>query len=224
MLQCVRDPANPTASVLDSEELLGLAARCAEHRCILIIDETYERLILDDRTHNHPWTVPELRKSVLTIGSFSKSLGMAGWRLGYLFGHKAMLEEAYKVHDSVAICSPLPAQALLKETLEGPYEPWMRENLSELHRRRRQSAERLGQPHSFFRWRRVAGGIFSLMSYQSEIGSLEMARRVLERTGIVLVPGVAFGPAGEHHLRLSFGSSTAQELTEALEALVTFDI
>jgi aspartate/methionine/tyrosine aminotransferase len=216
------DPANPTASVLESEELKELATRCAASGCVLIVDETYERLVFDGRKREHPWTIPELRSCVLTVGSFSKSLGMAGWRLGYLFGDRLFMDEAYKVHDSVAICSPLPAQALLKEILEGPYQVWLDGKLSELHRRRQRCFQLLALGNSCFAWRRVEGGIFSLIAYESEQSSLEMAHRVLEEIGIVLVPGSAFGPAGERHLRLSFGSSTWDELTEALERFATF--
>lgn len=216
------DPANPAASVLESEKLRDLATCCLDNSCILIIDETYEQLVFDGRKGEHPWRIPELRSSVLTVGSFSKSLGMAGWRLGYLFGSKLFMDEAYKVHDSVAICSPLPAQALLKEILEGPYQEWITGKLSELHYRRQRCFDVLAEGNGCFAWRRVEGGIFSLVAYDTELSSLEMAHRVLEETGIVLVPGAAFGPAGERHLRLSFGSSTWDELTAALERLATF--
>jgi aspartate/methionine/tyrosine aminotransferase len=216
------DPANPTASVLTREELNTLAMWCLDNSCVLILDETYERLVFDDRERMHPWIIPDLRGNVLTVGSFSKSLGMAGWRLGYLFGNRLLMEEAYKVHDSVAICSPLPAQALLKAIIEGPHQPWMRSNLAELTRRRQQCRDQFTQADCCLQWRRVDGGIFSLLAYDSEIGSLEMTQRILRETGVVLVPGRAFGPGGEHHVRLSFGSSSTEELDTALERLTTF--
>jgi aminotransferase len=207
------DPANPTGSALQSEELYHLATRCADNDCLLIIDETYERLVFDGHRRDHPWRIPELRPRVLTVGSFSKSLGMAGWRLGYLFGARILMDEAYKVHDSVAICSPLPAQALLKEITD---------NLAELHHRRQRCFELLRAGTGCLAWRPVAGGIFSLLAYDAGESSLEMAHRVLEETDVVLVAGSAFGPAGEGHLRLSFGSSTLDDLNTALERLATF--
>ena len=216
------DPGNPTASVLKSEELRELATSCASHGCMFIIDETYERLVFDGRRRDHPWSIPELRSSVLTVGSFSKSLGMAGWRLGYLFGTELLMNEAYKVHDSVAICSPLPAQALLKEILLGPWEAWIEHNLAELDHRRQLCFELLSDSTGCLAWRRVEGGIFSLVAYRGVQSSLDMAHRALEKTDVVLVPGSAFGPRGEGHLRLSFGSSSLDDLNTALERLANF--
>ncbi len=217
------DPANPTGSVIGEEDLRFLAEHCAECGCMLIIDETYERLEFTDKKRSHPWLVPELKEVVLTVGSFSKSLGMAGWRLGYLFGPKELMDEAYKVHDSVAICSPVPAQALLREILMGPVDDWLDGRMIELRRRMETTASALDAGNGFFSWRDVEGGMFTFVSYSEDRNSLDVAMSVLEKAGIILVPGSAFGPAGERHLRLSFGSSSFDDLKAALEMLAVFE-
>ncbi len=211
------DPGNPTGSVASEEDLRAVACSCARAGTALILDETYERLTFRPRRW-HPWQEEETRSCTVLVGSFSKSLGMAGWRLGYLLASAPLVTEALKVHDSVAICAPTVAQRLLRLVLEGPFEEWCAAILAELDERRRLVRDALAHS-TLFRWRPTEGGIFSFIRYQSECDSMAMASRLLLETDVAVVPGSAFGSAGEYHLRLSFGSPPLDDLIEALERL-----
>ena len=87
------NPGNPTGKVIPDAEMMRIVEMTAESGTFLIIDETYERFVFTGDNW-HPWK-DEHRKHVLTLGSFSKSLGIPGWRLGYLFGSAELLEQAY---------------------------------------------------------------------------------------------------------------------------------
>ncbi|MBN1424353.1 pyridoxal phosphate-dependent aminotransferase [Candidatus Fermentibacteria bacterium] len=216
------NPSNPTGSVASDDDLRRVAGECAASNTACIIDETYEKLTFDRRARWHPWHDPKTRAVTLVVGSFSKSLGMAGWRLGYLLGQELLMAEALKVHDSVAICAPVIAQRLLGAILRGPYVEWTKDKLRDLEERRQIVRSAL-QAAPFFHWRPTAGGIFSFLPYRGASTSVDVAAKVLGETGVSLVPGSAFGPAGEGHLRLSFGSSSREDLQEALEVLTAYD-
>ena len=215
-------PSNPTATVIHTPDLQRIAHSCAHHGCYIILDETYERFLYEKKTHWHPWMDSKARPWCLTIGSFSKTFGMAGWRIGYLFGPAAMLDQALKVQDSVAICAPVPAQLLLNFILNGHAEEWLNIRIRELRRRLHLARDTFTHPESFLQWREVEGAFFSFLAYDSQVRSADMALEILEKTGVGLVPGSSFGSMGEYHLRLSFGSSSAEELDTALDLLLGF--
>jgi aminotransferase len=208
------NPGNPTGCVLDGRELRWLAETTAENGCHLIIDETYERFNFNGSDW-HPWQEGRPR-NVITFGSFSKSFGMAGWRLGYMFGESGLMEQALKVQDSVVICPPTPSQILLEESLQ--LQGWVEQRARGVLRRRelcRQAVDAC----SGLSWRRAGGGFFTLAAVDSGAPSREVSLRLLEESGIATIPGAAFGPAGEGHIRISFGCLSDDRLGPAMEAL-----
>jgi len=213
------NPGNPTGAVLSDGEMRELVELTDETGTFLIIDETYERFVYTG-DHWHPW-MDRQRDHVLTLGSYSKSLGMAGWRLGYLFGSGELLNQALKVQDSAVICPPAPAQHLL-EILIGEDE-WIETMSRGVHHRLKSCREALSGDGSLH-WREAGGAFFTLAEYRGSLNSREAALHLLNEYGIGTIPGSAFGSAGEGHLRISFGCLKDRDVDAAMEILsmVTF--
>lgn len=207
------NPGNPTGAALEEHQLKGLAEASYREGCALIIDETYERFNFTG-SHWHPWTNGK-PGHVLTLGSFSKSFGISGWRLGYLFGPGNLLEEALKVQDSVVICPPTPAQILLEECLKmaGFAEGRARE-VEERMRKCREALEGSRGLH----WRNAGGGFFTLAACPG-MDSYRASELLLEKYRIGTIPGGAFGKSGERHVRISFGCLPDHLLEPAMAAL-----
>ncbi len=208
------DPGNPTGSVLDDDGMRRVVGMTRELGSFLILDETYERFRFDRRSA-HPW-VARREPHVLTIGSFSKSLGMAGWRLGYLFGDAGMLEQALKVQDSVVICPPVASQVLLELSLRHP--AWAEELSKGVEMRRDLCREALRGCEGL-EWRGAEGAFFTLARSRTGMTDLDAAMHLIEAHGLAAIPGSAFGEAGSGHLRLSFGCLPEEELEPAMRAL-----
>ncbi len=208
------NPGNPTGMVISDEIMREINELSLRTGTFLIIDETYERFVYTGDGW-HPW-MDEKTDNVLTIGSFSKSLGMPGWRLGYLFGPSVMLEHALKVQDSVVICPPSPSQLLL-ESIIGEKD-WIERMSYGVKLRLERCREALsGNEHII--WREAGGGFFTLAACRTSLNSEEAAMYILEEYGIGSIPGSAFGDSGEGHLRISFGCLGDDEIDPAMEVL-----
>ncbi len=209
------NPGNPTGMVLTDGELQALTEACAAAGTFLLLDETYERF--NFTTHRaHPWSSGRRPAHVLTFGSFSKSLGMPGWRLGYLFGEAGLLKQALKVQDSAVICPPAPAQALLELAL--PVEGWIEARAAEVLAARNSCRSVLLRGRSLG-WTESDGAFFTMSPLPPGRNSVEESLRILDGYGLATIPGSAFGPAGEGCLRISFGCLAPDNLGEAMDLL-----
>ncbi len=208
------NPGNPTGTVIPDSVLVRIADMTADTGTFLIIDETYERFVFTEDSW-HPWQGKHSRH-VLTLGSFSKSLGMPGWRLGYLFGAADLLEQTIKVQDSVVICPPSPSQYLLERTLRE--QEWISE-MSRGIRTRLELCKAALRSNTSLSWRESGGGFFTLAACEGNLSSMDAALYLLNEYGIGTIPGSAFGESGEGHLRISFGCLSDEELEPAMKLL-----
>ncbi len=213
------NPGNPTGSTLSEEELRRIIKLTEENNCTLIIDETYERFNFTGSTF-HPW-IETKKESVLTIGSFSKSFSLSGWRLGYLFGADHILKEALKVQDSVVICPSTPGQLLLEECLN--LDGWVEKRSAEVEYRRVLCEEAM-QKSNGLKWRESGGGFFTLAKTPDGFDAYALANYLIEKYSIATIPGDAFGETGKQHLRFSFGCLSDQQLAAAMSSLASIDL
>jgi aspartate aminotransferase/aminotransferase len=98
-------PANPTGVVASEEEVRGLAELAAEKNIALISDEIY-RLFCHEPFHSPA----KFNKDTIVIDGYSKSYGMTGWRIAFLHGPSAVVEQMIKLQQYTFVCSPTPLQ------------------------------------------------------------------------------------------------------------------
>lgn len=209
------NPGNPTGAVCTDAELKRICQITAEHGCYLILDESYERFNFTGQTW-HPWQEKKY-SHVVTLGSFSKSFGISGWRLGYLFAAAELLREALKVQDSAVICAPTPAQHLLELCLQDV--DFVAEKANAVQRRLQLCRQALQNAHGLD-WREAGGGFFTLAACPG-LAAARAADILLDEYGIGTIPGSAFGACGEQHVRISFGCLSDEQLGPAMDALAS---
>lgn len=221
-------PSNPIGSLLsraEIEQILGLAQR---HNLWVVSDETYEDFVYDPPPGG--WcsaaSFPEFQDRVAVIGSFSKSCGLSGWRVGWMALPDALAPEVLKCHDTMIICAPVAGQKAAIAALRGPWE-WLEANRAELAQRRRTVLDFLAASESLETAPGASrGAMFVLIRPRGArlADSTAAALDVIERTGVALVPGAAFGRAGAGWLRLSFAGAAPADLLEALNQLERYFI
>lgn len=213
-------PANPTGAVIDGEELTRLVRETASRGIVLICDETYRHFVAASRAGATCSSAAERdirADNVVVIGTFSKSFGMTGWRVGYLLAHRDACEPALKVQDAMIICAPVVSQIAAEAAVR---ESWNYAHAfeGELRARRQILADGIRMIPALH-WTPTAGAFFAFVRVDGCNASEALAADILDRAHVVTIPGAAFGRSGEGFLRLSYGAAARDELAEACRRL-----
>lgn len=226
------NPNNPTGTIYDREQLLELADLAEKNDLFLISDEVYKDFIYDEKKIFSLAEIPELRKRVIRIFSFSKAYAMTGWRIAYLHSDEQNIKEITKVHDSLVTCAPVISQYAALGALEAG-EKDIKNFKKEYLERRDLICEKLSNLSQIFSFVKPDSSYYvfpkislklaqkinkNLITKQGRVDSWKFALWLLKETQIATVPGVAFGPNGEGHIRLSFGREK-ENIKEAFERL-----
>ena len=207
------NPNNPTGARY-GDDLIGELAQLAIEKDLWILsDQTYHELHFGTASPLSPAAVADARDRVITIGSFSKSLGLAGWRLGFLAAHPDLVTEILKIQDCSVICATRAAQEGLLAALPEIKGHVMRTRRALLERRDRLvAALHLLNLDDFIE---PAGSLFLFLHLSEVHDDWAYCHRLLEEQHVVAVPGSVFGPDGEGSVRLSYGSTAPDRLSEA---------
>jgi aspartate/methionine/tyrosine aminotransferase len=216
----VVSPNNPTGTVYHPEELERIAGMAAARGMAVIFDETYQAFLYDGAQHLSPGSIPEARSHVITVGSFSKTFSLAGWRLGYLIAEPDFVQQATKVQDSMLVCAPVISQRAALGALKTPREELTR-RCAVLSERRQLIAQRLSEI-SRLQWHPTDGAYYAFVRVEDCLDSVALAWDLLERAHVAAVPGSIFGRNGEGFLRLSYGSVERSDLEEACGRLANY--
>jgi aminotransferase len=216
-------PGNPSGKVLTRAELDAVARVLDGTDVTVLTDEVYEYLCYDGRRHLSPGAVPGLTSRTVTLGGFSKTFSITGWRIGYCAGPPDAVDAIGKVFDQLAVCAPRPLQrgvAHALETLPSSF-------YDELGRTYQAKRDRLCEAltGAGFHARPPEGAYYVLADYRDVLGDLEpvaASAALIERIGINAVPGHLFHekPDGVRTVRFHF-AVTEPTLDEVCRRLVT---
>lgn len=189
----LNSPANPTGMVL-SEDEVKLACEFARERDLLIIsDEVYESFWYD----RPPTSPARFYKKTLTLGGWSKSHAMTGWRCGWAAGPEELIRQMVKLQQFTFVCAPAPVQRAALETLELDTEPTRL-----AYRAKRDLVWELLK--DAFELVRPEGAFYAFPSLPGTSGS-ELAAKAISRS-VMVIPGEVFSSKGTH-FRISFAVS-----------------
>jgi len=212
-------PCNPTGAVLPVDVQDELAAIAVRHDLLVYSDEIYDRLAYGTYRHRAMSALPGMRERTILVGGFSKAYAMTGWRVGWLCAPAAILEGIVKVHQYGIMSAPTVAQdAALTALLEGETE--VERMRAAYDGRRRLLVD--GFNAIGLRTFEPRGAFYAFPLITSTgLDSETFAQRLLEEEHVAVVPGGAFGPSGEGHVRACYATSE-EELREALERIERF--
>jgi aminotransferase len=212
-------PCNPTGAVLSEEKLRALAELAQRHDLLVVSDEIYDRLVYGGHRHVPISSLPGMRDRTILIGGFSKAYAMTGWRVGYACAPKEILEGIVKVHQYQIMSAPTTAQDAALVALTGA-EPDVQRMVHEYDRRRQMFVAGLndiGLPTA-----EPKGAFYAFPSIKpTGLSSEEFSERLLFEEHVAAVPGSAFGPSGEGHVRATLATSY-EDLEEALVRIRRF--
>ncbi|MGI6449174.1 MAG: aminotransferase class I/II-fold pyridoxal phosphate-dependent enzyme [Desulfitobacteriia bacterium] len=211
-------PNNPTGAIMTREDLLPIARFASENDLIVLSDEIYSDLTFDG-SHTPFATLPYMHNRTLHVSGFSKAYAMTGWRIGYVAGHEDFIQTMTRIHQYTIMCAPIMAQVAALEGLKSG-ESAKREMIMEYDRRRRLMVNGFREMGLDCFEPLGAFYVFPEISVTG-LSSDEFAEQLLKEERVAVVPGTAFGPGGEGHIRCSYAYSTEQ-LLEALSRMARF--
>jgi aspartate aminotransferase len=201
----INSPGNPTGSVYSREELRGIAEVAAEEDIFILSDEIYEKLTYDGAEHvSIASLTPEAADLTITINGFSKAYAMTGWRLGYLGAPESIAKaiDSLQSHTTSNPCSFAQKGGLAALTGDQQCVVDMRD---EFDIRRQYMFDRLSNIPGLSAVKPL--GAFYVLANISGLGlkSQNFADRLLSKSNVAVVPGIAFGD--DRTIRLSYATS-----------------
>jgi aspartate aminotransferase len=220
-------PNNPTGGVVPPDEYERILAICNKHDIWLMSDECYSHFTYEPHKPYSIASVAGSKPKVIIIGSMSKTFAMTGWRIGYTLAPQALVQATVKLQSQSTSNPTSIAQYAALEAMRGSMDsvPVMR---AEYARRRRRIVDGLRaipgvtceEPGgAFYAFPNVAAHLANGSSGALAKDTTELAKVLLEKARVALVPGDAFGAPG--YLRLSYATSIAR-IDEGLRRLEHF--
>ncbi len=195
----VNSPSNPTGGVFSNATVDRIVAFAEAHDLTILSDEVYEEIVYDGPAPSF-WGRTD---RVIVANSFSKTLAMTGWRLGFLVAARPLAVELNKMHYHIMACPSTPAQAAALAGLES--DDATRAMVKEF-RARRTLVVKLLRAIPGVDLVPPAGAFYAFPRFEWPRSATEVAQALLQR-GLITTPGDAFGSLGVGHLRLSFAAS-----------------
>lgn len=199
------NPSNPTGTLFSESDLRRIGTLARAEDLMILLDDPYSSFLYENHDRLfHLASVPELRDHIAYLFTFSKCHAMSGWRLGYMVVPESLKREVLKVHDATIICTPRISQvAGLAALTEASNH--VAEFEKTLAGRRELICSRLDALDHVFQYVKPEGAyyVFPRIVAPHE-DSWSFALHLLDAARVTVTPGIAFGPQGEHHVRMAF--------------------
>lgn len=200
----INSPRNPTGSVFNDDTLKGIADVARRHGLSVLSDEVYSDIIFDE-PHHCILEYMGLEENAVVCSGFSKSFAMTGWRLGYTVSSTELAVAMRRIHEAGSSSTNVAFQYAAIEALKngaGDTEAMRRE-----YQRRRDIMYRLINGIDGLSCIMPQGAFYFFVNITGTgLTSRQFADRLLEAEHTIVVPGTAFGPAGEGYVRLSYAA------------------
>lgn len=195
----LNSPANPTGKVLPLDHLKKVVDWCRHRGTLLVSDECYLECAWDEQPVSvlHPDVCGGSPEGLLTVHSLSKRSNLAGYRCGFVAGDPAVVGELLAVRKNLGLMMPEPQQVAMVAALDD--DAHVTTQHATYARRRRWLRDALVA--AGFRIDHSEGSLY-LWATRGE--DCWQTVDWLARRGILVAPGVFYGPAGQHHVRVAF--------------------
>ncbi len=213
----LNSPNNPTGRVIMRAEMDELTAVVIEHDLYLLSDEIYEHILYEDAVHLSPAAEPGMAERTIIVNGFSKAYAMTGWRLGWMAGPQPIVKLARTLQTQSITSAASFSMTAGAVALNGPQE-CVHEMTTAYAARRRFMLDALAEIPGI-ECAPIEGAFYVFPKFtQTQKDSLLLSEILLEEEHIATTPGIAFGQAGEGHVRFSIATSM-NDLERTVERL-----
>ena len=211
-------PNNPTGAVLRHEDLEAIASVLRGTNVTVLSDEIYAELAYGIQ-HESIAAFEGMRERTVVVGGFSKTFSMTGWRLGYACGPQVLIKAMLKIHQSCIMAAPTTSQYAALTALRDCDDD-VEEMRKQYDLRRKYCVRKLNEIGLKTFEPKGAFYVFPNIT-SSGMSSEEFCEKLLQEKHVAIVPGTAFGSAGEGFARISYAYSL-DHLREAFKRIKEF--
>ena len=216
-------PNNPTAAMAPESFYHEVVAFAKKYDIIVLHDNAYSELVFDGQSCGSFLSIPGAMEVGVEFNSLSKTYGLAGARIGFCVGNKEVVGMLKTLKSNMDYGMFLPIQAAAVEALTGN-QAVVAETRAAYEHRRDLLCD--GLIEAGWHMEKPAGTMFVWApipdSYQD---SESFVADLLDKTGVLVTPGSAFGPSGEGYVRMALVQSedTMKKIVEAVAVSGIFD-
>jgi aspartate/methionine/tyrosine aminotransferase len=212
----LNSPSNPTGWIMSEDDMRIVMDFARERGIWVISDEVYGRMIYGTKRAPSFLDVSEPDDRLIVINSFSKNWAMTGWRLGWMVVPKEAEQKIYDIILYDYMCPQVFTQYAAIEALRGGEDfiteqmNWFEKARDIVHARFAQMDRIIAHP--------PAATFYSFFRIEGQEDCLTLCRRLVDKTGLCLAPGCAFGKEAGGYIRMCFAVSEPK-LQDALSRL-----
>ncbi len=191
----INTPSNPSGKVFTRDELGVIAEFCQQNDLLAVTDEVYEYMLYDGAEHVSMATLPGMADRTVTITSFSKTLAITGWRLGYAIAPQPLANKIALVNEFSYACAPSPLQHGIVDAIANHRQL---QTLRDLYSPKRDLLVRALEDVGF-RVSKPRGSYYIMadhtkLGYDDDVAAVE---GLIRQVGVGAVPGSAFYSEGK---------------------------
>ena len=208
-LLILNSPQNPTGGVLTPDDVAFIARLAVEHDLLVISDEIYSQIIYGAE-HVSVLAQPGMRERTILMDGMSKAYAMCGWRLGYGVAPRELAARMETLMINSSSCAAAFSQMAAIEALESPESEVAVRRMVDQFRARRDLVVGGLNAMPGVRCTLPQGAFYAFPNVSGTgLDERELAEGLLERAGVAVLPGTAFGQAGAGFLRLAYTQAEA---------------
>jgi aspartate/methionine/tyrosine aminotransferase len=195
-------PHNPSGSVLRREEMEAIASITERASAMLVNDEVFRLITLDDEPLP---SIVDVVENAISIGDMTKPWGLGGLRVGWIASRRhELLDLLSSARDYSTMCSSAPGSFLAELALRHSTQiiaPRLAAALDNLNR----LSDAIARSEGSLSWKRPEAGYTAFVQMPAHISTTEFCRRLAQEQRILVLPGEVYGSAYERFVRIGYG-------------------
>jgi len=212
-------PNNPTGAVYPEKALREVNELCRARGIYHVHDEAYEYFTYGDVKAFSPGSIEGSAPHTVSLYSYSKAYGLAGWRIGYMVIPAHLEEAVRKIQDTNLISPTMIAQAAALGALKAGAS-YCRGKLRDMAEVREVARKAFAEIASFCAAPLTDGAFYFFLRLDTPLAPLALVERLVKEHQVAAIPGTAFGNSSGCSLRVAFGALAKETAAQGIGRLV----
>ncbi len=212
-------PNNPSGAVYTRNELMEINQLCKDHNIYHISDEAYEDFYYGPHQHFSSASNKHAQPHTISLFSFSKGYGFAGWRIGYMVIPEHLLSAVKKIQDTILISPPIISQHAAVGALNAKSD-YLLDKRNAMSTKRDLVLNKLKELPCLKTEPTSEGAFYTLLNIDSKQEDMQLCKKLIEKHGVATIPGTAFGMQSGCYLRLSYGALSDNDINIGLDRMI----